>query len=41
MDPHKKGYISENDWINALGNFNHLDSKFEELAAILSSSFAD
>jgi hypothetical protein len=41
IDPHKKGFISVNDWKNAFERFNFLDQKNVELKASVASAFVD
>jgi Ca2+-binding EF-hand superfamily protein len=39
LDPHKKGYLTENDWINAFQAFNWNDQSFIELKNAIQCSF--
>lgn len=39
LDPHKKGYLSYNDWKNAFGKFNAQDHLLWELRNIISCQF--
>ena len=41
LDPHKKGYLNENDWKNAFATFNWNDQLLIELKHIIQSSFAN
>lgn len=39
LDPHKKGYLSESDFIHSFGNFNWKSSVFEEFLETLQIKF--
>ena len=39
LDPHKKGHLTENDWINAFGSYNWQNYMLEELQSTVASSF--
>ena len=44
LDPHKKGYLSDNDWELAFGRFNARNTralKITELADALAACFSD
>ena len=41
MDPHKKGYLTETDWSNALAPFNFNEQALIELKNAIQCSFAD
>ena len=41
IDPHKKGYLTESDWVNAFQSFNWNDQTFIELKNMIQVSFAD
>ena len=41
IDPHKKGFISANDWCNSFNRFNYLDQKSEELKSLIAAAFVD
>jgi hypothetical protein len=41
IDPHKKGYITENDWNNAFSSFSWNESILVELKNSVQCSFAD
>jgi Ca2+-binding EF-hand superfamily protein len=41
LDPHKKGYLSYNDWKNAFSGFNYHDHLFLELKSLLTANFAN
>ncbi len=41
MDPHKKGYLSYNDWKQAFGKFNHHDALLQELRTLFTANFAN
>ena len=41
LDPHKKGYLAESDWINAFQAFNYDDQILIELKNSIQCSFAD
>jgi len=41
MDPHKKGFISCNDWCNNFDRYNYIEQKLSELKAIVASTFAN
>ena len=41
LDPHKKGYLTINDWVNAFQAFKHEDQIMIELKNALQCSFAD
>ena len=41
LDPHKKGFLTESDWVNALAAFNYNDQIFIELKNAIQVSFSD
>lgn len=41
LDPHKKGYLTESDWLNALSAFNYDDQIMIELKNAIQCSFSD
>ena len=41
LDPHKKGYLSEQDWMNAFTPFNYEDQILIELKNTIQCSFSD
>lgn len=41
LDPHKKGYLSYNDWKNAFGAYNFQDQQLLELKTLVSASFTN
>jgi hypothetical protein len=41
LDPHKKGYLTVNDWINAFQAFKHEDQIMIELKNALQCAFSD
>ena len=41
LDPHKKGFLSQNDWNNAFQTFNWNDQLLIELKHIIQNSFAN
>lgn len=41
IDPHKKGYLNEHDWINAFQAFKHDDQNLIELKNAVQVSFSD
>ena len=41
LDPHKKGYVTFNDWQNALQAFNYSDQTIIELKNSVQCAFAD
>lgn len=41
IDPHKKGYLSEQDWMNAFAPFNYEDQILIELKNTIQCSFSD
>lgn len=41
LDPHKKGYVTFNDWQNALQAFNYSDQTIIELKNSMQCAFAD
>jgi len=41
IDPHKKGYLTENDWVNAFQSFRWNDQIFVELKNVIQCSFTD
>ncbi len=41
LDPHKKGYLVESDWMNAFSAFNFEDQLLIELKNDIQCSFAD
>lgn len=40
LDPHKKGNLTENDWVNAFGSYNWSNQILEELQSTVASSFS-
>ena len=41
LDPHKKGYLNKNDWVNAFGSFSWNDQLLVELKNQIQCSFID
>lgn len=41
LDPHKKGYLSYNDWKNAFGSYDYHDQLLTELKALIKAQFAN
>ena len=41
LDPHKKGYLTENDWNNAFSKYNWNEQCLAELKNMIASNFAD
>lgn len=41
LDPHKKAYLTENDWKNAFSTFNWSEQLMVELKSVIQCSFAD
>lgn len=41
LDPHKKGYLTENDWLNAFSPFNYNDQVMIELKNAIQCNFTD
>lgn len=41
LDPHKKGFLSETDWMAAFGGFNWRDQLIVELEDLMACTFAD
>jgi hypothetical protein len=41
LDPHKKGYLSYNDWKNAFGSYDYHEHQLTELRALFKASFAN
>ena len=39
LDPHKKGHLTQNDWVNAFGSYNWSNQILEELQSTVASSF--
>ena len=40
IDPHKKGFISKNDWINSFSGFNWGQQTYDELKSTILGSFS-
>ena len=41
IDPHKKGYLTQQDWISAFGGFNWKTQTLHELKNIITTYFCD
>ena len=41
LDPHRKGYLLENDWVNAFRSFNYKDQTLIEVKNSIQCSFAN
>lgn len=41
LDPHKKGYLTENDWLNAFGGYGWTIQMFTELKETIYTQFPD
>jgi hypothetical protein len=41
LDPHKKGFLTKNDWISAFSKYNWNDQILGEITDILISNFSD
>lgn len=41
FDPHRKGYLTEQDWNNAIGSFSYLKQALQEIKDAVRSNFSD
>ncbi|CAG9333497.1 unnamed protein product [Blepharisma stoltei] len=41
FDPHRKGYLTEQDWFHAGGNISHIKQNVQEIKDAIRSNFAD